>query len=173
MNNKLKIMCVNAGSSSLKFKLYQVDEKVQSVSKIIEKSKYLVPFTSGNVERIGHEDAIFTIKKGAEKKEEIKPILNHDESVKLLLDNLISFDIVKSLDEIGGVGHRIVQGDAYFSSSYILDKDTEDKIAELAPLDPLHVYAHLTCFHAFYHALPKSVKHVAVFDTAIIKVWNQ
>ncbi len=173
MNNKLKIMCVNAGSSSLKFKLYQVDEKVQSVSKIIEKSKYLVPFTSGNVERIGHEDAIFTIKKGAEKKKEIKPILNHDESVKLLLDNLISFDIVKSLDEIGGVGHRIVQGDAYFYSSYILDKDTEDKIAELAPLDPLHVYAHLTCFHAFYHALPKSVKHVAVFDTAIIKVWNQ
>ena len=69
MNNNLKIMCVNAGSSSLKFKLYQVDDKVQSISKIIEKSKYLVPLTSGNVERIDYEDAIFTIKKGAEKKE--------------------------------------------------------------------------------------------------------
>ena len=166
MKKNLKIMCVNAGSSSLKFKLFQIDEKVSDVTKIIDKSKYLVPLTSGNVERIGHQDAIFTIKRGDDKKEEIKPILNHAEAVKLVLDNLISFNIVSSLDEIGGVGHRIVQGGAYFSSSHILDKDTEDKIAELIPLDPLHAEAHLTCFHAFKDALPSNVKHVAVFDTA-------
>ena len=166
MKKNLKIMCVNAGSSSLKFKLFLVDEKVENVTKIIDKSKYLVPLTSGNVERIGHQDAIFTIKKGDEKKEEIKPILNHAEAVKLVLDNLISFGIVSSLSEIGGVGHRIVQGGAYFSASHILDKDTENKIAELIPLDPLHAEAHLTCFHAFKDALPSNVKHVAVFDTA-------
>ena len=146
--------------------MFLVDEKVESVTKIIDKSRYLVPLTSGNVERIGHHDAIFTIKKGDEKKEEIKPILNHAEAVKLVLDNLISFGIVSSLSEIGGVGHRIVQGGAYFSASHILDKDTENKIAELIPLDPLHAEAHLTCFHAFKDALPSNVKHVAVFDTA-------
>lgn len=166
MKKNLKIMCVNAGSSSLKFKLFLVDEKVENMTKIIDKSKYLVPLTSGNVERIGHEDAIFTIKKGDEKKEEVRPILDHAQAVKLVLDNLISFNIVSSLDEIGGVGHRIVQGGAYFSSSHILDKDTENKIAELIPLDPLHAEAHLTCYHAFFDALPKNAKHVAVFDTA-------
>lgn len=59
------------------------------------------------------------LKKEQKRKNKIKAILNHDEAVKLLLDNLISFDIIKSLDEIGGVGHRIVQGSAYFSSSHI------------------------------------------------------
>lgn len=166
MSQELKIMCVNAGSSSLKFKLYSLEREALNVKTIMEKSKYLKVLTSGIVERIGHDDAIFTIKKpGGYKNTKTLPVKDHQEAVNLVLAGLIEENIVKSLDEINGVGNRIVQGGAYFDDSHILDKDTEDKIASLIPLDPLHAEAHLTCLHAFQNALP-NVGEVAVFDTA-------
>lgn len=166
MSKEFKIMCVNAGSSSLKFKLYKMDEEALKKETIAEKAKYLTVLTSGIVERIGHEDGIFTIKKpGGYKNTKTLPVHNHQEAVDLLLKGLIEEGIVKSLDEINGVGNRIVQGGSYFDDSHVLDKDTEDKIASLIPLDPLHAEAHLTCLHAFQNALP-NVGEVAVFDTA-------
>ncbi len=166
MSNEMKIMCVNAGSSSLKFKLYSIQDEALKQKTVAEKSKYMEVLTSGIVERIGHEDGIFTIKKpGGYKNSQVLPVKDHQEAVNLVLNGLISEGIVKSLDEIKGIGNRVVQGGSYFSDSHVFDADTEEKIASLIPLDPLHAEAHLTCYHAFKNALP-NVGEVAVFDTA-------
>ena len=147
-----KIMAVNAGSSSLKFKLFEMPEE-----KVI---------CSGIADRIGHEDAIFQIKQqGKEKVETICNIPDHAVAVELLLEALVDEGIVESLDEIKGVGHRIVQGADYFSHSEELTPDVEAKIESLIPLAPLHNAAHLVGFRAFRKVLP-GVRHVAVFDTA-------
>lgn len=161
-----KIMCVNAGSSSIKFKLYEMDEEANKGTKLREKAKHLNVLTSGIVERIGHDDGIFTIKKpGGFKHTEVLPIKDHDEGVRLVLNGLLEYGIVKDLSEIKGIGNRVVQGGKYFSDSALFNQDTYNKIEELAPLDPLHAYAHLTCYNAFHKALP-DVGEVAVFDTA-------
>lgn len=166
MSNSFKIMCVNAGSSSIKFKLYEMDSKASAAKTIKEKSAFMKVLCSGLVERIGHEDAIFTIKKpGRYKNSKTLPIADHDEGVKLVLNGLIEEKVIASLDEINGVGNRVVQGGKYFSDSALFNQDTYNKIKELVPLDPLHAEAHLTCYDAFKKALPQ-VGEVAVFDTA-------
>lgn len=145
-----KIMAVNAGSSSIKFQL--LDMPAEEV------------IASGVMERIGLEEGIFTLKYNG-KKEETHPVLpTHAEGVQLLLETLINKGIVKSLEEISGVGHRIVQGGEYFKDSCLVDDTVIDKIAELADLAPLHNPAHIIGIKAFQKALPK-VPEVVVFDT--------
>ena len=146
-----KIISVNAGSSSLKFQLFEMDDETV--------------ITSGVIERIGLEDSIFTIKYNGEKDVTTLPIENHKVAVQLLLDTLIKKEIVKDLDEIKGVGHRVVQGGAYFDQSVIIDDDVVAKIDELKSLAPLHNPAHLTGYYAFKEAIPNAGA-VAVFDTA-------
>ena len=146
-----KVMAVNAGSSSLKFKLYEMPEE-----KVL---------CSGNAERIGHEDAIFGIKWNGESEKKILPILDHAKAVELVVQAMLEKGIVKDMNEIKAVGHRIVQGGKYFSHSELFTKDTEDKIESLIPLAPLHNKAHLVGFRAFKKILPE-VTNVAVFDTA-------
>jgi acetate kinase len=146
-----KVMAVNAGSSSLKYKLFEMPEE-----KVI---------CSGIVDRIGHDDGIFKIKFNGESHQDILPIKDHAQGVELILNAIKKYQIVKSFDEIECVGHRIVQGGKYFSKSAYFTKDTEAKITKLIPLDPLHAPAHLVGFHAFQKALPKA-KAIAVFDTA-------
>lgn len=147
----IKVMAINAGSSSLKFKLYDMPEE-----KVI---------TEGLVERIGLDDAYYTIKINGEKVKTVLPVKNHKEATNLLLGDLVKRGIVKSLDEIKGVGHRIVQGGDYFSDSVIVDDDVIAKIDELCKLAPLHNPAHLTGIRAFMEVLP-DVPNVVVFDTA-------
>ncbi len=145
-----KIMAVNAGSSSIKFQLLDMPEE-----KVI---------TSGVMERIGLAEGIFTLKYNG-KKEETHPVLpTHKEGVELLLKTLIEKGIVKSLDEITGVGHRVVQGGEYFKDSCLVDDTVIAKIQELADLAPLHNPAHIIGIKAFQAALP-SVPQVVVFDT--------
>ncbi len=147
----IKCMAVNAGSSSLKYKLFEMPEE-----KVI---------CSGNVERIGHDDGIFGLKYNGEKIQKILPIKDHAIGVELVLNALKEYGIVKDLNEIKVVGHRVVQGGKYFSKSVYFDKDTEEKVTKLIPLDPLHAPAHLVGLHAFQKALPDA-KAIAVFDTA-------
>lgn len=147
----VKVMAVNAGSSSLKFKLFEMPEE-----KVI---------TDGVVERIGLEDAYFTIRVNGEKKKQVLPIKDHGVAVAMLLDALISEHIVNSIDEIKGVGHRIVQGGWYFDDSVLVDDDVIRKIDELCDLAPLHNPAHLIGIRAFMAALP-GVPNVTVFDTS-------
>lgn len=146
-----KVLAVNAGSSSLKFQLFEMDRE-----EVI---------TSGIVERIGMDDAIFTIKYQGEKETKTLPVPTHNEAVQLLLDTLIDKKIVTDLTEIKGIGHRIVQGGSYFDSSVIINEDVKAKIKELIPLAPLHNGPHLIGINAFEKAIP-SAGAVAVFDTA-------
>ena len=146
-----KIMAVNSGSSSLKFQLFEMPE-----GKVL---------TSGNVERIGLPMGIFGINVNGERISKEVPVPNHQVAVDLLLDALIAFGIVHSLDEIKAAGHRIVQGGPYFKDSVKVDEYVVDKVRELIDIAPLHNAAHLTCYEAFRNALP-NIEHVFVFDTA-------
>lgn len=154
-----KIMAVNAGSSSIKFQLLEMPAEVVIASGVMEKIGTKID--GKNVE------GIFTLKYNG-KKEETHPVLtDHGVGVQLLLDTLVQKGIVKSLDEINGVGHRVVQGGEYFKDSTLVDGPdgtVVNKIAELADLAPLHNPAHITGIKAFYKALP-NVPEVVVFDT--------
>jgi len=147
----LKIMAVNAGSSSLKFQLLQMPEETVLVS--------------GIVERIGLNDSIFSMKHSGDTLKEIKNIKNHRQAVDILLDRLVQHKIVDSLDEIQAVGHRVVHGGERFTDSVVIDEDVIDGIETVSELAPLHNPANLTGIQAFKEALP-NVPAVAVFDTA-------
>ena len=146
-----KVMTINSGSSSLKFKLYEMPEE-----KVL---------AAGNCERIGLADGIFTIKYGDKKDQTFPVFRNHEDAAKTVVNAFIEKGIIKSFDEIKAAGHRIVQGGKYFSKSAMFDEDTEEKIRSLIPLAPLHNAAHLTCFKAFKEVLP-NCPMIAVFDTA-------
>ena len=146
-----KIIAVNAGSSSLKFQLFEMPEE-----------KVLV---QGLIERIGMEDAVVTLKYDGQKKSKTLPILNHAVAVEILLNSLVEENIVASLNEINGVGHRVVHGGEKFAASTVITEEVANTIEELKDLAPLHNPANLTGYEAFKKALPE-VGHVAVFDTA-------
>ncbi len=147
-----KTIAINAGSSSLKWQLYQMPSET-----VIAK---------GIVERIGLADSIFTIKYGVDQKEEkILDIPDHEVAVQMLLDDLIELQIIQSYDEITGVGHRVVAGGEYFKDSTIITDDVLAKIEELAELAPLHNPANAMGIKAFKHILPNIIS-VAVFDTS-------
>ncbi|MBS6179520.1 acetate kinase [[Clostridium] innocuum] len=146
-----KIISVNAGSSSLKFQLFEMpSEEV---------------LTSGIVEKIGFEDAIFTIKVNGEKIKKVLPIPDHTKAVSMLLEALVEYKIVNSLDEITGAGHRAVHGGEIFKESVPVTEDVVEKFASLNDLAPLHNPAGLVGYNAFKNNLP-NCKHVFVFDTA-------
>ena len=147
----MKIISINAGSSSLKFSLFNMDDK-----KVI---------ASGLFERIGIDGSSYTIKYNGEKiKEEIE-LSNHTDAVKILLDKLVTLNIIKSLDEIDGVGHRLVHGkDKYKESCLITDEVVNDLIA-FKDFAPLHNPANVLGIQAFKEVLP-NVPMVGVFDTA-------
>lgn len=147
----MKVMAVNAGSSSLKYKLFEMPEE-----KVL---------CSGLADRIGHEDGIFKLKANGEEWKDVLPLPDHAEAVRLLIEALIKHGIVKNLEEIEVVSHRVVQGGKYFAHSVEFDDYAVEKISELIPLDPLHAPAHLIGFRAFKEHLPDALE-CAVFDTA-------
>ncbi len=146
-----KVISVNAGSSSLKFQLFEMPEETV--------------LTSGVIEKIGFEDAIFTIKVNGEKVKQVLPIKDHTKAVALLLDALVSHKIVASLDEIVAAGHRGVHGGEEFTESVLIDEVVVEKFAALSDLAPLHNPAALIGYNAFKENLPNA-QHVFVFDTA-------
>lgn len=146
-----KVLAINAGSSSLKFQLLEMpSEKV---------------VVSGIVERIGLNDGIFTIKYDGEKDTIVTDIPNHEVAVQLVINGLIEKNLVKDLDEIIAVGHRVVHGGEYFNSSVNATDEVVEKVEEVADLAPLHNPANLTGFKAFKKSLPNAT-HTFSFDTA-------
>ncbi|PEB48053.1 acetate kinase [Bacillus pseudomycoides] len=146
-----KIIAINAGSSSLKFQLFEMpSEKV---------------LTKGLVERIGLEDSIFTITVNGEKQTEVTSIPDHGVAVNMLLNKLTENGILKSLDEISGIGHRVVHGGEKFDDSAVITDEVLAEIEHLSELAPLHNPAHVVGIKAFQAVLP-NVPAVAVFDTA-------
>lgn len=147
----MKILAVNAGSSSLKFQCYEMPEE-----------KVLI---SGVFERIGIDNSFYTIKLNGEKIRKDVDLSNHSVAVGFLTKELLENNIVESLDEIKAVGHRTVQGADKISKSVIIDEIVEDIIDEYKTLAPLHNPASLVGIKAFKEFMPNAC-HVAVFDTA-------
>jgi acetate kinase len=147
-----KTIAINAGSSSLKWQLYQMPEET-----VIAK---------GIVERIGLPESIFTVKYGDGQKYEItEDIPTHELAVQELLDKLITLEIIASYDEITGVGHRVVAGGETFKKSAVVTDAVLEKIEALSELAPLHNPANAAGIRAFKKILP-DILSVAVFDTA-------
>ncbi|HHX78573.1 MAG TPA: acetate kinase [Acholeplasmataceae bacterium] len=146
-----KILAVNAGSSSLKFQLL-----LMPLEEVI---------TEGLIEKIGSDQAIYTIKYEGKKYKEVLPVCDHAKAVSILLEDIIKRNIVSSLEEISGIGHRIVQGGWYFQDSALIDEEVLGKIEELSGLAPLHNPAHIVGIKAFQKVLPNTPA-VAVFDTS-------
>ncbi len=144
-------MAVNAGSSSLKFQLLEMPEE-----KMI---------TSGLIERIGLKSPVFSIKVDGKKFEETVSAPNHGVAVNVVLDKLIEMQIIKSYDEISGVGHRVVHGGNRISESIVINEEEIEYLESIVELAPLHLGPNLTGIKAFKEVLP-NVKHVGVFDTA-------
>ena len=97
--------------------------------------------------------------------QQILDIENHTQAVKILLDDLIRFDIIKAYDEITGVGHRVVAGGEYFKESTVVEGDVLEKVEELSLLAPLHNPANAAGVRAFKELLP-DITSVVVFDTS-------
>ena len=154
----MKIMSINAGSSSLKFSLFNMDNE-----EVI---------ASGLFERIGIDQSAYTIKYNGEKIKQEIDLPDHSVAVNILLEKLLELGIIKSLAEINGVGHRVVSGgDRYSESILITDKVVQD-IIELKDYAPLHNPAHVLGINAFREALPE-VPMSVVFDTAFHQTMDE
>ena len=147
----MKILSINAGSSSLKFSLFNMDDE-----SVIAK---------GNFERIGIDGSLYTIKFNSEKITQEVELPTHLEAVEILLDKLLTLGIIENLFEIHGVGHRVVQGKDLFSESVVINETVMEKLESIKEFAPLHNPANMLGIEAFKKALPEAT-HVAVFDTA-------
>ena len=147
----MKLLCVNAGSSSLKFQLFEMPEE-----KVI---------ISGYIEKVGIPGSFWNTKVNGEKIKGEKDLKNHTEAVQVMLDELIKYHAVESLDEIKGVGHRVLHGGEKYSDSVLIDDEAIQSIKDLTKLGPLHHPGNLAGIEAMQKALP-GIPMVAVYDTA-------
>lgn len=150
----MKILVLNCGSSSIKYKLYNMDD--ESV------------LAQGGVERIGIDNAFIKVTlPSGEKKVIMHDMPDHKEGVNFVFKTLLDPEIgaIKSLEEIDAVGHRVVQGGDKFNQSVIVDKSVEDGIEELCDLAPVHNAGHLKGLRAV-DALMPGTPQVCVFDNA-------
>ena len=147
----MKILAVNAGSSSLKFTLIELPEK-----KVL---------ANGLFEKIGIPGSCYTIKYNGEKITKEANLKDHSVAVQILMDELIKMGIISSLEEIDGVGHRMVHGGQEFTESVVLTEDVLERVSQYNELAPLHNPANIMGVRAFMKALPNTIQ-VGVFDTA-------
>jgi acetate kinase len=148
---KLKILTVNAGSSSLKFNCIELPEKIELIS--------------GYFEKIGGNGSFYTIKINGEKTKREVDLKDHSSAINYLIEELLRNKIIKSLDEIDGVGHRLVHGGDKYKESVIITDEVIKTVEELSSLAPLHNPANIVGVKAFKEALPNTPM-VGVFDTA-------
>lgn len=146
-----KTLAINAGSSSLKFQLLEMPAE-----KVIAK---------GQVERIGMDEGVFTLKYNGEKTEVLKAFPDHRAAIEEMLEQFNEKQVVSDLSEITGVGHRVVAGGEWFNKSVIVDDEVLEKINRLSAYAPLHNPGNAAGIEIFRELLPDAVS-VAVFDTA-------
>lgn len=147
----MKILSVNAGSSSLKFTLFLMPEGKELIG--------------GYFEKIGLDDSFYSIKMNGNKTKKVEKITDHKEAVQVLIKELLLNKVIDSLDELDGIGHRLVHGGDKFSDSVIIDDEVLETVRECIPLAPLHNPANLIGVSAFRDSL-KDTPNVGVFDTA-------
>lgn len=154
----MKILSVNTGSSSLKFQLYEMPEE-----------KVLI---SGVFERIGIGESFYTIKINGEKIKKEAELKDHKVAFEYLVKELLENNIVKSLEEIKGIGNRVVQGGSYFDKTEKVDEEVISKIDELSALAPLHNPAAIVGIRAEQEVIPNALLTV-VFDTAFHQTMSE
>ena len=156
----MKILAVNSGSSSLKYQLYDWDNK-----KVI---------SSGLIERIGDNSNFIYSDHGDLKQNVTVKCVNHSDAVKIILEHLLnpSLKIISNINEISGVSHRIVHGGDVFDRSVLITPETMKIINDLSYLAPLHSPANIMGVDAIMKLLP-NVPQVAVFDTAFHQTMPQ
>lgn len=147
----MKVLSVNAGSSTLKFRLYEMPEETVLMK--------------GTMDRIGLDGSNLSIRIGEEKIQKDIVLNNHEDAVNALLKELLEQGVINSLDEIKAVGHRIVHGGNLYSSSVVMNDRVIHEIENISDLAPLHNPANLIGVRAFQKAIPTSVQ-VGCFDTA-------
>ena len=149
----MKILVVNCGSSSLKYQLIDMEDE-----KLLAK---------GNFERIGEEESFITHKVNGEKYVTNTYVKNHEEALKIVLEQLVHKDygVIKDLSEISAVGHRLVHGGEIFNSSVVITEEVIEKYETCSSLAPLHNPATILGIRACQKEMP-NVPMVGVFDTA-------
>ena len=147
----MKILTVNAGSSSLKFNVIELPEEKELIS--------------GYLQRIGIEGSFYYVKIDGVKTEHQVELKNHMDAVECLKKELFDNNIISSLDEIEGVGHRLVHGGDKFKTSVRITEEVLTECEKFTDLAPLHNPPMLACVRAFMEAMPNTPM-VAVFDTA-------
>ncbi|RHW52419.1 acetate kinase [Bombilactobacillus bombi] len=146
------IMAINAGSSSLKWQIYDMPSEKR--------------IAKGMIDRLGKQDAIFKADYGdGEKFERQEPITSKEKAATLILTRLKSLHIVQRLEDIKGVGHRVVSGGEVFDKSTVITSDVLLQIKNLSELAPLHNNIEAYYVSVFAQLLPHS-QQVAVFDTS-------
>lgn len=154
----MKILSVNAGSSTLKFSLFELPENKELIS--------------GNFEKIGIGNSFYSIKINGEKLRREVDLKDHSVAVKYLMEELIGNKVIDSLDDLDGVGHRMVHGGQKFAKSVIITDEVIEACEECVEFAPLHNPANLMGVNAFRDALPNTPQ-VAVFDTAFHQTMSE
>ena len=150
----MKILVLNCGSSSIKYKLFDMDTRAI--------------MAQGGVEKIGLPDSFLQVKLPNGEKVKIEQSMpEHTVGIQLILNSLIDKEIgcLQSLEEINAVGHRVVHGGEKFNQSVLITPEVKEMIVKCIELAPLHNPANLKGIEAIEQTLP-SVPQVAVFDTA-------
>ena len=147
----MKILTINAGSSSMKYSIIELPEEKELIN--------------GYFQRIGLEGSFYDIKFNGQKKHVDVELTNHLQALELLKKDIVEEGIVSDLSEIEGVGHRLVHGGENYKESVIIDDEVIKTCEKFKKLAKLHMPAMLSCIEASKEAFPNT-KMVAVFDTA-------
>ncbi len=148
---KEKYLIINAGSSSLKFSLYEMPDNIEIVNGIVEK--------------IGEGDSSYTLKFNGQKVKKSKEILDHECAANVMMEELLQDHFINDISEIAGVGHRILHGGEFYDSSVLIDEEVFENIKSLTKLGPLHHPGELAGISSITKIMPNA-SQVAVFDTS-------
>jgi acetate kinase len=147
----MKILSVNAGSSSLKFTLFEMPEEKELISGVFEK--------------IGLKDSFYSVKIDGEKTKKEVSLPSHNEAFEILMKELIENNIISDYSEIKGIGHRVAQGGSYFDKSVLATPENIEIVNNLSQIAPLHNPAAVIGIKAALKVVPDAVQTL-VFDTS-------
>ena len=146
-----KYLIINAGSSSLKFSLYEMPDTTEIVN--------------GYIEKIGNQDSFYTLKYSGKKLEKKQIIMDHSEAVRTMLKELLNNGFIQDVTDIKGIGHRVLHGGEFYSESTLIDDTVLENIKLLTKLGPLHHPGEIAGIESMKEVMP-NIPQVAVFDTA-------
>ena len=145
-----KYLVINGGSSSLKFSLYNTNKE---------------EMVNGYIQKIGLEDSFYTLKYDGKKVEKNCEIMNHIDACNVMINELLANKFINEINEISGIGHRVLHGAEFYNESVIIDDEVINNLKSIIDLGGLHLPGEISVIECMKNILP-DVKQVAVFDTA-------